>query len=305
MPLITRLRLIQVKLEAEKGTAVTPDTDVLVWDIQCDPEAEFVERKLSGIVMGHTSPGLQDGSGAGKISFKAEFRTATAAATLDAGLAVLFQCCGILKTSEVYTPTSVYTSQKTCTIAYFKNGKRNVLSGCMGNLQLVPDGNRLVCEFEFSGVWGAPTDAALPTPTYTAALPLMWSATANAFTLNAVALALSTFNFNLGNAVTPLVNGGRISHYMVTDRDPVITMDPEEKLCATYDAYAAWLAGTTHALSMAVGNGSYKVTLAVPKFQHRNPKEGDRNGLIVTNVTGQCNFNTAGDDEWSMTVAAA
>ncbi len=305
MPLLQRKRLLQVKLESQKGTGVTPDTDVLAYDFTCNPEEAFVERKLSGIVLGHTTKGLPDGSGAGKISFKAEFRPAAAAATLDAGLAILFQCCGLLKTSEVYTPTSVYTSQKTCSIAFYKDGKKYTLTGCMGNLVLTPDGGRLICEFEMSGVWAAPTDTALPTPTYTAGIPMRWGNSANAFTLNAVALYLSTFNFNLGNDVTPRVSGGRILHYMITDRDPVIRLDPEEELCATYDAYAAWLAGTEHALSLAVSNGSYKVTLAVAKFQHRNPKEGEREGKMITEVTGQCNLNSAGDDEYSLTVAAA
>lgn len=305
MPLMTRMRLIQVKLESQKGTGVTPDTDVLAYDFSCNPEDGFTERKLSGIVMGHTSKGLPEGTGAGKISFKAEVRHTASAATLNAGLAILLQCCGVLKTSEVYTPTSVFTSQKTCSIAYYKNGKKNILTGCMGNFVMTPDSNRLILEFEMSGVWGAPTDASLPTPTYDAGLPLMWSAATNVYTLASVPLYLSTFSFNPGNQVVPRYSGGRILHYMVTDRDPVITMDPEEELCATYDAYAAWLAGTEAALSLAIGNGSYKATLAAAKFQHRNPKEGDRNGKIITDVTGQCNFNSAGDDDWSLTIAAA
>lgn len=303
MPLLTRLRLIQVKLETVKGTGVTPDTDVLAYDFDPSPEDDFIERKLSGIVLGHTSPGIPDGAGAGKISFKAECR-GTGSGGLNAGLAILVQCCGIAKASEVYTPTSVYATQKTCSIAYYLNGKKFLLTGCMGNMVLTNDGGRLICEFEMSGVWNAPTDVALPTPTYGTGMPIMWSNASNTYTLGGVSMFMSTFNFNFGNQVVPRVSGGRILHYMITDRDPVITFDPDEELCATYDAYAAWLAGTEAALSMVLNNTADKVTIAVTKLQLRNPKQGDRDGKSTNELTAQCNFNSAGDDEYSLTFAA-
>lgn len=302
-PLLERKKVIQVKVEAAKGTylATTP-LDVLVWDLEANTEESWVERKLSGKVMGHTSPGVNDGTGAGSCKFKTELR-GTGTGGMDLGLVPLVQACGLLQTAQVYTPTSVHASQKTISILVYEDGRLKTLSGCTGNMKMDSDDGRIVLDFEFFGVWRAPVDGALPTVAYATRAPISWGNASNAFTLAGETIKISKFGFDLGNEVVPRWDGGRVGYYMITDRDPTLTIDPEADLVAGYDLYGAWLVGTEVVVSLAVTDGTDTCTLAIPKFQYRPPKEAERDGIMIDDVTGQCNINviTTGDDEFSLT----
>ena len=303
-PLLSRLRLMQVKVEAEKGTLIAVDTDVLVYDVACNPEEGFNPRKGSAKGMGHTSPGILDGSRAAKCTFKTELR-GTGGQALDAGLAILLQACGQLKTTEVYTFTSTHASQNTISIAWFENGRRKQLAGCMGTYSITPENGVLFLSFEFSGVWQAPTDTAMPTCAYSVRAPIPWGHSSYAFTLAAQAFKMTTFTFACGNEVVPRFDGGRIAYYMITDRDPKWTLDPEADLIAGYDTYGSWLAGTELALSLAVTDGTDTVTLASPKTQiSEPPATEDSEGILRDVLTLQCNISVidTGDDEFSLAV---
>ena len=303
-PLLTRKRVLQVSLEAAKGDGTAPATDVLVFDLIMDPADAFVERKGSGKFLGHTSPGVLEGTKAGICNFKCELR-ATAAATLDAGLAILLQACGLLKTAGVFTPTSLHASQKTIAMACYEDGKKKVLNGASGTANLTPENGRLVWNFSFSGVWVAPVDGDLPAVAYSVVKPISWGHASNAFSLNSLGVKISTFDFNLGNTVVPRFQNGKIAYYMITDRDPTLTIDPEADLVvSTHDPYGAWLAGTEVAVSLAVTDGTATVTLAGDKFQYREVKNADREGIQTDDVTGQFNIKVinTGDDEFSIIV---
>ena len=303
-PLLSRKRVIQVKVDATKGaTNTVPDTDILVFDLKIDPEDSFVERKGSGKVFGHTSPGVLQGTRAGSCSFKTELRS-TGAAALDAGLVMLLQACGQKQATQVYTPTSVHATQETLTMAVYEDGLKKMLYGCSGTFTMAPEDGRIVLSFDFKGVWVAPTDVALPTVAYSAVLPVSWGHGSNAFLLATLGIKISTFEFNAGSNVVPRMSNGLIAYYMITDRDPTMTFDPESDLVAGYALHAAWLAGTEGAVSLALTDGTATFTLAATKFQYREVKEGDRDGIMIDNVTGQFNIVTmnTGDDEYSLTV---
>ena len=302
-PRLTRKRVLQVKIETNKGELLGPDTDVLVFDLKMDPASEFIARRGSGKVLGNTSPGVLDGTGAGVCSFKVELR-GTGSSGLDAGLAILLQACGIEKTLEVYTPTSVHATQKTISMACYEDGRRKRLIGAMGNFTMSSEEGRILLDCEFKGVWQAPDDTALPTVAYSTRAPLNWGTLANTFTLATESIKISTFSFSPGNEVVPRMDQGGIGYYMISDRDPTLTIDPESDLVAGYDLYGAWLLGSEVAVSLAITDGTDTVTLAGTKFQYREVAEGDRDGIDIDEVTGQFNIVTidTGDDEFSLTV---
>ena len=302
-PRLVRKRVLHVTTETTKGTLANPTTDVLVFEMVSNPVDPFVERKGSGKFLGHTSPGVLEGTAKAECSFKCELR-GDGASGMDPALAILLQSCGLVKAAEVYTPTSVHATQKTCSLSFFEDGIERLMIGCMGNWSLAPDGGRLVFDFNFEGVWEAPTDQALPTAAHSTRAPLSWGNASNAFTLATEAIKISTFTFSPNNQLVPRFQNGRISYSMITDRDPVWTMDPESDLIAGYDFYGAWLAGTEVAISLAITDGTDTVTFAVPKFQYRELKEGDRDGISIEDLTGQCNISNidTGDDEFSLTV---
>jgi len=304
-PRLTRLRAISCKLETTKGTLAAPDSEFLAFDATMDPADSFVERKGSGKFLGHSSAGVLAGSGAAVASFKVEL-SGSGTSGMNPELAILLQACALKKNSEVYKPCSTHTDQKTISLDLWEDGKRKRMIGCSGTFQLAPGDGPLVFDFEFSGVWVAPVNEALPTIDHSTRAPISWANASNAFTLATKSIKISTFNFNVGNEVIPRYDNGRIAYYMVADRDPVWTLDPESDLVGVdgYDFFSAWLAGTEVALSLAVTDGTDTVTIAVPKFQYRELKSGDRDGIQTEDLTGQCNISdiNTGDDEFTITV---
>ncbi len=302
-PLLTRIRVGQVKIEATKGTAESAGlTDLLAFDVECNPTAPFQERKGSGKSLGHSAVGVI-GERTGTCNFRVELRE-DGAADMDAGIKILLQCCGLDESTKVYTPCSVHATLETCTIMVFMDGTKKVLRGCMGNFTIEGEaGKQIFLNFEFMGVWVAPTDAALPTFAPSAELPLMLESAT--FTLGGESIKFNTFTFNAGNVLIPRADVdavGGIAYYMIGDRDPTFECDAEFDKIAGFDYYGKWLAGTTAAVSLAMGA---TITLAIPKLQFREVPESDRDGIATLDITGQCIHNAidSGDDEYSITVA--
>jgi len=293
MSLIAQKKVILVDLETEaKGTAVVPTTPVLAYDVDIRPAAPFVARKPTGNTLGHSTGQL--GETVGVCTFRTELRE-DAVSGLDDGISVLLQCCGFKLSTLTYAPTSNIADQKTCTIYVYEDGKLKKLTGAMGNVSFDGEfGKVMYCNFEMFGVWIAPTDESMATPTHDATMPpRLASAT---WTIGSWEPVISTISFNMNNAVVPVEDitaAAAVSHYVITDRDPVVSFNPEQTLVADNDIHGMWLAGTTAALSLALGE---TITIAAPKLQYREVPEGDRDGRLTDEVTAQCNEDS-GDDE--------
>lgn len=305
-PLLTRKKVIQVKIEAEKGTEETSGlVDVRVYGLDIKPTAPFEERKGSGLYLGHDEAGVL-AEQSGTCTFSAELR-GNGTAAMDAGLAQLLPACGLKNTSETYQVTSSHANHETLTINVYEDGVKKILFGAMGNVTFEGDtGKRMMCNFEFFGIWKAVTDVALPAyaPSSEAA-PKIGSGT---FTLATETIRISRFSLNIGNNIVPLMDANQasgIGYYAITDIDPVLSMDPEADLVAGYDYNGIWLAGTEGAVSLVIGSGAGKeITFTIPKFQYREIPEGDRDGVQIYDVTGQCN-HSSGDDAVAIAVTTS
>lgn len=303
-PLLTRKRVIQIKLEATKGTAETTSfTDLMVFDLTCTTEDEVIERRPSAKVMGYTASGVKSGLGKGSCKFKAEART-TGSSAWDTGLVIALQGCGLALTSQVLAPTSAHTSQKTITIWVFEDGLKKILKGAMGTFKLAPENGRLIFDFEFQGVWTAPADVAMPTLAYGTRAPLIWGRGTGTFTYNSTARYASTFTFDAGNSLVPRVSAGSAAYFMIADRSPKLTFDAEADLVANIDWHGILLAGTQNAVSIVADDGTDTMALAIPKFQLTKIGDGDRGGIATADIEGICCINAidTGDDEFTLTV---
>ena len=304
-PLLSRKKIVQVKIEVEKGTAETTGfTDVLCFEPDVKSTAPFNQRTAGGLYLGHQVVGII-GEKSGTFSCSAELR-GNGTDGMDAGLAVLLQACGLAVTAEVYQVTSNPANHKTITIHVFTDGKREVLSAAMGNVTFAGEtGKAIMCNFEFTGIYGAPTDVALPAFTPGTELPpIMANGT---FSITA-ARKVSKFALNMNNNVILRLDvnaASGIHHACIVDIDPVVTADLEAELVAAYDIYGAYLAGTEAAMSVVVGSGAGKaITFTLPKIQHRDIPHGDRDGLQINDITAQCNHDS-GDDSVAVACAAA
>ena len=162
-----------------------------------------------------------------------------------------------------------------------------------------------MCNFEFSGVWQAVVDAALPAYAPATRAPLRLQG--GTWTLGGESIKIGKYSLDMGNVVVPRLDvdsAGGIIYSMITDFDPTLSIDPEADLVAGYDFNGLWLAGTEAAASAKVSDGTDSVTFYTPKVQVKELAGGDREGILTYDYNGQCNHNS-GDDSVVITAAAA
>lgn len=305
-PLLTRKRVIKVEVETAKGTrngAPSP-TAILAFDLEINSTAPFEERKGTGLYRGHENIGVL-GERSGTCKFSAELRS-DGISGLEAGLAILLQACGLKKTSEVYQVHSTHSNDETISIDVWEDGLKKSLLGASGNVTFEGEnGGRMMCNFEFLGVWQAVTDDSLPAYSPSTEAPMMMQG--GTFTLATESIMISKLSLNMGSNPVPRYDvdaAGGIAYYMITDYDTVLNIDPEADLVAGYDYHGVWLAGTEAAVSLLLTDGTVNVTFALPKVQYREIAEGDRDGIQIYDITGQCN-HSSGNDSVAITAAAA
>ena len=302
-PLLARKRVINVKLEAEKGTYLAGNQPLLVYDLEMNPTADYTERRGTGLYRGNEFTGIL-GAMSGVCSFKCEMRSAGAAA-MEAGLAILLQACGLKKTLEVYQVHRTHTNDETITIDVSEDGVFKSLAGCSGNVTFEAEaGCAMMCNFEFHGRWIAPTDVGLPANAPSDTAVLKWGS--GTFTLATTPWQISKFSIDMGNEVVMRpdpAKGGGIGYYMIPDQTPVISIDPEADLIAVHDFNGLWLAGTETAVVAMVSDGTYKATFTMPKVQYIEVKGGERDKILTYDINGQCN-HSAGNDSVAIAVAA-
>jgi len=154
----------------------------------------------------------------------------------------------------------------------------------------------MMCNFTLRGIWIAPSDDSLPAYVPSVTPQMLFSS--STFTLTE-SIKITRFSLDMGNN---LVKRG--NYYMVTDYEPILSINPEADLVAGYDYYGIWLAGTEAAVSLILTDATDKITFTLPKVQCRELKGGDREGIQIYDWTGQCN-HSSGDDSVKIEAAAA
>ena len=300
--LMTRRRVLAAKLETDKGGVVVPDVHILCYDPLMAADDTFIQRAPPGLYSGQITGVV--GARTGRLTFRTELR-GNGATGLDAGLAILLQCCGFKLATLTYSPTLLVTEQKTCTISLAEDGRLKKMTGCMGNPRLLAEqaGGIAYLEFDMQGVWVAPTDAALASPAPSAAVPMRWAGTT--LTLGAYHPKPGRLAISLGAKVVGHQNPENASGYdyfFVSDNDATVEFDPESELVATHDYFGLWTAGTPAALTQTFSDGTVDVTIAAPVLQYRRVETGDRDDRLVESVVGQCLYS-AGNDQ--LTIVSA
>lgn len=307
MALLKRVRVLAAKVEATSGTAETllaAQAAINAYDVEIQGEIEFIERPRQGSF--GRLPGVLGPRG-GKCTFKTDLY-GDGAAGVPLWASTFLPACGFVDSGGVFSPTSEPpgSNVKTATIGVYENGLLKKLRGAAGTFKLMfPTGKPAFIEWEFTGVWVAPTDAAILAPTYPTIIPLR---TSNAtFTIASWAPCFESLEIDAGNNVilrecATSSDGSGYAAGLVTDRKPVGKVNPEAALVATKDNYGLWIAGTEEALSIALTDGTDTITVAAPKAQRVNVQEGDRNMIQTDEIDFQCNAS-AGDDELTITFA--
>lgn len=219
----------------------------------------------------------------------------------------LLRACGwsetiVPVTSVTYAP--VTPGAESCTIYYFKDGKRYAVTGCRGTFTAtIEDGVPARLLFTMTGHCTGPTDVALPSPTYQATAPVAAINLAS-LAVDGYTAPVSAINFDSGNVIEPFDNITEVDGYgevNIGDRDVVGSLDPVEVLNATYDWDAKFKADTVAAFDTGTvgGTGGNIWRVQMPQLGYLDVVPSERQGVCSLDVPFYAAEN-AGDDEVSL-----
>jgi hypothetical protein len=309
MSLLDRKKLILAKIETAYGTDSAPTgaaNAILTTGLKITPmEGEDVDRELDTPWFG-AQPTIPASLHA-KVSFAVDLEPSGTAGTAP-GWGVLMRACAMAQTisagvSVTYSPIT-NVPHDAVTIHVNLDGVNYVVLGARGTVKLAMASQAIPkLEFEFQGLWTAPTDVAAPTPVYTAfAKPLVSNVTNTpVFTVNATTLRLQKLSFDLANEIENRFLIGGTDEVIITDRKPMIEMEVEARPMATLNPYTLARDQTTVPLVLQHGVAAgRRATLNVPRLQLMRPDSpGADQGRIMFPLKGSVLPNT-GNDEFTL-----
>jgi len=210
--------------------------------------------------------------------------------------------CGMLETSGSFAFVTGSTTAKTLTVSVYEDGKTRTLYGCVGTWSMALTAGEIgKISFDLVGIYGTDADVALLTPAYPTTLPPRW-ANASGCAFGAYTPILSSATLAANNTMKLREDANAVSGFkagIITDRFPTFEIDPETDLVATKNWMSEFLASTRASLAFVLGTATNNViTVTYPKAQITSaPNHEDRDGVMVTKVSGNATRNaSAGDD---------
>jgi len=251
---------------------------------------------------------LTGGTGSGSSGVITDYVGSTKVATVQ-------------KTTAAFTPdgTSTYSiaanvgykpvsaSFGSATIYFNNDGILHKATGCRGTFSLnVEVGAIPTIDFEFTGIYNAPTDTAAPTTTYTnQATPLIFNAgNSSTFSFLSHSGCLQSLSLEMANEVIYRELVGCDKEIMITNRAPSGECMIEAVSIATKDYFTVANSDTTGVLTLLHGTtAGNRVTLVAPKVDISNPTYADQDGVQMLNLPYIAVPTSAGNDEVVLTFA--
>jgi len=236
-----------------------------------------------------------------KISFSVELK-ASGSAGVPPRIGALLRACNMAEViapglSVAYNPLSTQSTAESVTIYYYLDGKLYKLRGARGTFKSDFTVNEICkLDFEFTGLYEAPTTAALPTPTFETGYPNIF---ANAyFDYDSLFPIISKVSVDIGNVVNkrPNANNARgVSEYFIGGREVKGSFDPEITPVIDYWNYFK----NTEQIDIAfeVGSGAGKVCgWYLSQVILEPPALGERENILTQEIKFSAH-PLAGNDE--------
>lgn len=306
---LTRRQLLMVAKEATYGTSAAPvgTEALLVLDPSLTPlEAELIERAVIDSTLGRLRSRIVAQRRMG-VQFGVE-----AAGSGTAGTAPkygpLLLACGfnetiVASTSVTYAP--VAAPSDSVTINHNWDGNRHLATGARGNVEMQFTAGEIPrFNFTMSGIYNAPTDVALPSPTYTnQASPLdVSSVNTTSVSVASLSACMREFSCNLGNNIVYHDHAGCTKQVKITDRmvEGSILIERPDAL-STKDFYALAIAGTTGAISFTHGTvAGNRIAVSVPYANFGPPTPEDADGTAMLRIPFVALHSAGAADEISL-----
>jgi len=309
MALLLRKRLIVIETESSYGTDPTPDgaDAVLVRDLTITPQSsDVVSRELIRPYLGASQQILTNTRV--ECTFSVEMAgSGTAGTAPQYGKAL--KACGLSETvasgtSVTYEPVSAAFSS--VTIYYMIDGVRHKATGCRGTVSISAEvGSIPTLDFSFIGIYNAPDDSALLTPSYANQDdPLVFkNGNVTGFQLLSYAGALQSFSFDLGNETVYRELVGGTKEVLITDRAASGSVSIEAVLLGTKDYFAsavdddAALGNLVFTHGTTAGN---KVQFTSSKVDIGDVSYGDSDGIAMLEIPYTCVPDSAAGAEFDL-----
>ena len=309
MALLLRKRLIVIETESSYGTDPTPDgaDAVLVRDLSITPQSSDVaSRDLIRPYLGASQQLLANTRV--ECTFSVELAGSGTAGTAPAYGKAL-KACGLAETvvantSVTYDPVSA--SFSSVTIHYNIDGVRHKMTGCRGNVALTANvGEIPTLDFTFTGIYNAPDDTALLTPTYANQDdPLIFkNGNVTGFQLLSYAGALQTFSFDLGNSTVYRELVGGTKEVLITDRAAGGSVSIEAVALGTKDYFAAAVDDDAALGNLVFTHGTVagnKVQFTSSKVDIGDVAYGDADGIAMLEIPYTCVPDAAANAEFDL-----
>lgn len=279
MPLFWRKKVLTFKLETTYGVDAAPTgaaNAILALEMACMPmEGTDVSRELDLPYMAAQSTIPAELHS--KITFKVELAPSGTAGTAPEW-GVLLRACGcaqtiLATTSVTYNP--VTDGHESATIYFNMDGTLVKMTGARGTCKITVNAQGIpYLEFEFTGLFSAPTAVALPTADFTKFKKPEVASKTNTptFTIGGTAMVMRSFGLTLGNQVENRFLVGSES-VQITDRAESVETVVEAVPLATLNPTALAAAQTQVALVLQHGTVAGKrTTINVPAAQMQRPQ---------------------------------
>jgi len=305
---LTRRRLLLAKIESTYGTDPTPSgasNAILVRNLDIQPlVADTVNRDLVRPYMGQADQLLAQTRV--EVTFEVELAGSGTAGTAPA-YGPLLRSCGLSETvvadtSVTYAPES--SGFESTTIYYHQDGIRHKVTGCRGSFELSGEvGGIPVISFSMTGIYNAPTDETLPTPTYAnQATPLIFKeGNTSSFSAFGYAGCLQSYSFNIANDVIYRELVGCSKEVLITNRAPSGNVVIEAPTITAKDFFAVATGTSTGSITWQHGStGGNIVTMTTAQSDLGNLTYSDQDNIQMLNMPFIAVPTSSGNDELSL-----
>jgi hypothetical protein len=305
---LTRRRLILAKIETTYGSDSTPtgaSNAILVRNLEIQPLlSETVNRELVRPYLGQSDQLLSQTRV--EVTFEVELAGSGTAGTAPAYGPVL-RSCGlsetlVTSTSATYAPES--SGFESCTIYYHQDGIRHKVTGCRGTFEMNCEVGQIpFISFTMTGIYNAPTDETLPTPTYAnQSTPLIFKeGNTTSFSAFSYAGCLMNYTFNIANDVIYRELVGCTKEILITNRAPNGTVVIEAPTIAAKDFFAIATGTSTGSITFQHGTtAGNRVTMTTAQSDLGNLTYSDQDGIQMLNMPFIAVPTSAGNNEMSL-----
>jgi hypothetical protein len=187
----------------------------------------------------------------------------------------------------IYKPTLPSTNGSSVTFYWYTAGKLHMVTGAKGNVKGTFEAGKIAhFDWEFQGRLVAPTDASIPgSLTFLSTLPPLFSSATSV--IGSYSPVFRKLEFDLGNQIVRRDDANSvdgIQGFIIPDRAPSCTIDPESGTEATHPIWGDLSASTSRTISATLGSLGGNKCMATFIGESVSAPYGEANGIRTNTI---------------------